>query len=139
MAEVVSGVGKMSRRTDKNISRSTTQGAKEMPSQKYGERKMLNELQKSAPMQGAATRTPKLNFPQPTQGMSKVTPLFAETERSDEPATFGMPFGEGPGPEVLAIMPDQTRKVSDILAEIAQYDPTGEVNALYEDALLKGF
>jgi hypothetical protein len=137
--EIISGVGKMSRRTDKNISSRTTQGAKEIPSTKYGERKMLNELQTSAPMQGASAKTPRISATQPAAPVEKVIPLFSETTRIDEIPETGMPFGEGPGPEILGITPQGGRTVSQILADAAQYDPTGEINAIYEDSLLKGF
>ncbi len=130
----------MARRTDKNISSRTTQGAKEMPATQYGERKMLNELQTSAPMQGASARTPRIKATAaPSTPMEKITPLFSETTRPDEAPETGLPFGAGPGPEVLGITPQSGRSVSQILADIAQYDPTGEVNAIYEDSLLKGF
>ena len=32
-----------------------------------------------------------------------VTPLYAPTQRPDEPITAGIPMGAGPGPEVLGI------------------------------------
>lgn len=137
--EIVSGVGKNSRRTDKNISSRTTQGAKEMPSTQYGERKMLNELQTSAPMQGASAKTPRITATQSAAPAEKVTPLFSETTRPDEMPETGLPFGAGPGPEILGITPQGGRTVSQILADVAQFDPTGEVNAIYEDSLLKGF
>lgn len=130
----------MSRRTDKNISSRTTQGAKEMPATKYGERKMLNELQTSAPMQGASAKTPRIKTPSTNmQPSGRLVPLFSETTRPDEAPETGLPFGAGPGPEILGITPQGGRTVSQILADLAQYDTTGEVNAIYEDSLLKGF
>lgn len=139
--EIISGVGKNSRRTDRNISSRTTQGAKEMPATQYGERKMLNELQTSAPMQGASAKTPRIKAtPAATQAPAgRITPLFSDTTRPDEAPETGLPFGAGPGPEILGITPQSGRTVSQILADISQYDPTGEVNAIYEDSLLKGF
>lgn len=77
----VSGPGSMSRRTDgKQPTMNITGGA-------YGEGKDLREIQSSAPMkqvQGGA------------RPQNKVTPLFAPTERPNEPVTSGMPFGAGP-------------------------------------------
>ena len=35
--------------------------------------------------------------------VEKVTPLFAPSERPDEPITAGIAMGEGPGPEVLGL------------------------------------
>lgn len=146
MAEVVSGVGKNARRTDKNISNRTTQGAKEIKSSKYGEGKMLEDIQKQAKMQGVSAKVPKLDMGQgafsgggASAGLPRVTPLFAETTRPDEFPETGMGFGEGPGSEMITAFPDQTRKISQILSQVAQYDTTGEINALLEEALLKGF
>ena len=118
--EIVSGVGKNARRTDKNISSRTTQGAKEMPATQYGERKMLNELQTSAPMQGASAKTPRIKMtPTPQAPAGKVTPLFSDTTRPDEAPETGLPFGAGPGPEILGITPQSGRTVSQILADIS--------------------
>jgi len=146
MAEVVSGVGKNARRTDKNISNRTTQGAKEIKSSKYGEGKMLEDIQKQGTMQGVSAKVPRLNMGQGAPasggmggGLPRVTPLFSDTQRLDEPPESGMSFGNGPGNEMITPFPDQTRKISDILQQIAQYDTSGEVNALLEEALLKGF
>lgn len=82
----VSGPGALSRRTDGG----PIQGAKEMAGNgKYGERKALEELQTSAPMQG----NPVPSMPRP-----KVTGLFAPTERPDEPVTEGSRVGPGMTP-----------------------------------------
>jgi hypothetical protein len=145
MTEMISGVGKNSRRTDKNISNRTTQGAKQIKSSKYGESKMLEDIQKQGAMQGASAKVPRLSMGQSApgaredSGLPRVTPLFSDTQRLDEPPEAGMSFGDGPGSEMITPFPDQTRKISDILQQIAQYDTSGEVNALLEEALLKGF
>jgi hypothetical protein len=66
-----------------------------------------------------------------------ITPLFAPTERPDEPITAGVPIGPGPGPEVLGIAP-RGEKLSDALARMLPYDQTGEVAILYQQALARG-
>jgi len=95
----VSGPGSLSRRTDGG----PTQAAKPMRANgKYGEAKALEQMQKSAPMQGNPipnTPTPNVPVAQPQQMQqampAPVTGLFAPTDRPEEPITAGMPFGEG--------------------------------------------
>lgn len=119
----VSGPGALSRRTDGG----PTQGAKYMSGGQYGEGQALQEMQRSAPMAAA----PKTNVPAPKMqaAMTPVTGIFAPTERPDEPFTTGMPFGAGPGPEVLNLGRN-TDTLSNTLASIAQYDETGQVTEL---------
>ena len=59
-----------------------------------------------------------------------VTPLYAPTQRPEEPITSGIPIGAGPGPEVLGINTnqdtesDRTRLISYLPAlEAAAADP----------------
>lgn len=74
----VSGPGVLSRRTDgKQPTMNITGGA-------YGENKDFQEIQ------GGAAMAQETRQPAP-----KVTPLFAPTERPEEPLTAGMPFGPG--------------------------------------------
>jgi hypothetical protein len=77
------------------------------------------------------------------QGMAPsqqpVTPLFAPTQRPDEPITAGSIMGAGPGPEALGINAAAPReKLSDILSRMLPYDTTGEVAVLYQQALSVG-
>lgn len=89
----VSGPGALSRRTD-------GQGPKYISGGQYGEGQEMMELQQGAPMSETKTRAPRMSAgkaaaqPQPAQ----VTPLFAPTQRPDEPITAGAPFGPGAGP-----------------------------------------
>lgn len=90
----VSGPGALSQRTD-------GQGARYMSGGQYGEGQELMDLQTSAPMSKAAPQ-PRARQPRPArqvveEGM-RPTPLFAPTERPDEPITAGAPFGLGQGP-----------------------------------------
>jgi hypothetical protein len=66
-----------------------------------------------------------------------VTPLFAPSQRPDEPITSGIAMGEGPGPEVLGgARPAQ--KLSDTLAQLLPFDDTGDIAILYQEALARG-
>lgn len=106
------------------------------PSTQYGDRKQMQEI-----MQGAPTATtrgsadPKLG--RPTNPMSNVTPLYAPTQKPDEPITAGISRGAGVGPEAIGInMPSQ--KLSDALAKMLPFDTSGEIAILYQEALARG-
>lgn len=106
------------------------------PSKEYGERKQTQEI-----MQGAPTATtrgvadPKLG--RPANPMSDITPLYAPTQKPDEPITAGISRGPGPGPEALGVnMP--TQKLSDALAKMLPFDTSGEIAILYQEALARG-
>ena len=123
-----SGPGKFSKRTDMRL-----------PSAGYGEGVETAAIQSGAPM----ARTPDVR---PTslseQGMApsqlaRVTPLFAPTQRPDEPITSGIALGDGPGPEVLGSM-QRPEALSQILAQMLPYDTNGEIAALYEQAVTRG-
>lgn len=71
--------------------------------------------------------------------MERVTPLYAPSQRADEPITAGISRGEGPGPEVLGMnAARQQVKLSDSLAKMLPFDTTGEITALYQEALARG-
>lgn len=99
------------------------------------ENKMLREgapLAKTPDVRGAtATEVRQAATREP------VTPLYAPSQRPDEPVTSGIPLGPGPGPEVLGL-PQQTESLSSILAQMVQYDTNGEIAALYEQAVSRG-
>lgn len=121
----VSGPGALSRRTDGG----PMQGPKVAPGGKYGERKAMQEMQAAAPMAATQREPNKVNLP-------PLTPLTAPTSRPEEPLTAGNPMGPGPGPEALG--PVQAPKLSDVLAKIVDYDPSGEVADLYDYLLTRG-
>lgn len=128
----VSGPGALSRRTD-------GQGAKYMAGGEYGEGQEMMDLQTSAPMSKAPAQ-PRMR--QPRSGRQVVeegmrpTPLFAPTERPDEPITAGAPFGPGPGP-TQSSQPAQT--VAESIAKFLPYDDTGTIERLYRLAAARGW
>lgn len=125
----VSGPGSLSRRTDGGPGKPAKQGAMEMPSSRYGEGVEMASLQSGAPMAG--NRTPVRKLP-------PITPITAPTERLDESPDVGMPFGEGPGPEILNLPQRGARPLSEVISKIAPNDPTGELNELYEYLINRG-
>jgi hypothetical protein len=112
----VSGPGKFSVREDLP------------PSQNYGDRKQMQE-----DIAGAPTKA------EPTVNLEPVTPLFAPSQRRDEPVTTGIAQGDGAGPEVLMMQSKSAnRKLSDILAEMIPFDETGDVAILYQQVIARG-
>ena len=72
-------------------------------------------------------------------GQAPVTPLFAPSQRPDEPITAGIAMGPGAGPEALGI--NQIRpaqKQSALLEKMLPFDTTGEIAILYQQALAQG-
>ena len=87
------GPGKFSKRTDMD-----------MGSIAYGEGVETAAIQGGAPL----ARTPDVRAARASDVRAAaeqvpVTPLFAPSQRPDEPITTGIPMGAGPGPEVLGI------------------------------------
>lgn len=124
-----SGPGKFSKRTDLD-----------MGSIAYGEGQETANLMSSAPM----AKTPDVSGMSrsemgvaPSQ-LERITPLYAPSQRPDEPITSGIPLGEGPGPEVLGMRPQVAEKYSDTLVKLLPYDETGEIAVLYQDFLARG-
>ena len=125
----VSGPGKFSKRTD----------GLSFKSDAYGDGVENAAIKAASPL----AKTPDVNpISLSEQGMApsqqtKLTPLFAPSERPDEPVTAGVAIGPGPGPEVLGRTPNQAR-LSDTLAQMLPYDTTGEITVLYQEALARG-
>jgi hypothetical protein len=65
------------------------------------------------------------------------TPLYAPSQRPDEPITTGIAMGAGAGPEILGSQ-QKTERLSDILAAMLPYDTNGEIAILYEQAVSRG-
>lgn len=123
------GPGKFSVRTD----------GLSLPSAAYGEGVETAAIKGGAPM----ATTPDVRGATNTEvrqaaAAGPITPLFAPSERPEEPITSGISMGAGPGPEVLAMRPQQTEKYSDTLAKLLPYDESGEIAVLYQDFLARG-
>jgi hypothetical protein len=124
-----SGPGKFSKRTDMSL-----------PSAGYGEGVETAAIKAGAPL----AKTPNVNpMSRSEQGIApsqleRITPLYAPTQRPEEPITTGIAIGEGPGPEVLGMRPQMTEKYSDTLAKLLPYDESGEISVLYQDFLARG-
>ena len=121
------GPGKFSTRTD-NL---------EMPSQFYGEGVETAAIKSGAPL----SRTPDTR-PAPASEVREaaqeaITPLYAPSQRPDEPITTGIAMGAGAGPEILGSQ-QKTERLSDILAAMLPYDTNGEIAILYEQAVSRG-
>jgi hypothetical protein len=106
----------------------------------YGEGQETAALNTAAPK--ATTRGIADNVggrPANPVAQAPVTPLFAPTERPDEPATTGIDLGDGLGSSALMMRSQfANNKVSDSLAELLPYDSTGEINILYQQAISRG-
>lgn len=130
----VSGPGSMSKRTDGK------QPAMYMSGGPYGEGQDLMELQTSAPM-AEAPSVPRPRMGRSGGGMATsngraVTPLFAPTERPEEPLTAGAPFGPGPGP---AYTPKPRGSLTSTLEKLVAFDDTGQLAAFYRMAQSRGW
>ena len=123
------GPGKFSKRTDMDLG-----------SIAYGEGKETSDLSTAAAK--SKTRGIADNVggrPANPIAQTPITPLFAASQRSDEPITTGSIVGEGAGPEALMMQSQLgNRRLSDILAEMIPFDNTGEIAILYQDALSRG-
>ena len=131
----VSGPGKFSSRTDLPQSNS------------YGDGVQTAAIAGGAPMASAtdvrgATNTQLRAAGRKNPGamdmqQTPLTPLFAPSQRPDEPITAGIDMGAGPGSDAL-MMSRPTVKLSDSLAQLLPYDTTGEIAVLYQTALSQG-
>ncbi len=123
------GPGKFSKRTD----------GMRLPSAAYGEGVETAAIQSGAPLAKTPDVRPQSRSEMgmaPSQ-LERVTPLFAPTQRPDEPITAGIAMGEGPGPEVMGgTRPAQ--RLSDTLAQLLPFDDTGDIAILYQEALARG-
>ena len=120
-----SGPGKFSKRTD-------------LPSSYYGEGVETNAIKSQVPL--STTRGTADNVGgRPANPLTPVTPLYAPSQRADEPVTTGVKPGDGGGNEVLMMnQMAQKQSLSQTLAQMLPYDTNGEIAALYEQALSRG-
>lgn len=119
----VSGPGKFSKRTDS------------LPSAYYGEGVETAAISSGAPK--AKTRGIADNVGGRPKGLPDVVPLSAPTQRPEEPITAGIDIGPGPGSSILGA-PGAQAKLSDAIAKMIPYDPTGDTAALYEQLAARG-
>lgn len=117
----VSGPGAMSKRTDGG----PTQPVQEVGGFEYGGRQDFVDIQGGAPM--AATD----NAP----AMPPPTPLFAPTERPNEPVTAGAPLGPGPGP---APAPAKKPRLSEQLRRFVPSDESGDLGYIADVLFSRG-
>jgi hypothetical protein len=76
---------------------------------------------------------------QSAMGMQQtpLTPLFAPTQRPEEPITAGIDMGPGAGSSAL-MMRKSSEKLSDVLVKMIPYDTDGTITVLYQEALARG-
>ena len=124
-----SGPGKFSKRTDMSFG-STSYG-------EGGETAALNTAAPKSKTRGIADDVGG----RPANPVSQVpvTPLYAPSQRPEEPITNGINMGPGAGSEALMMQSQfADRRLSDVLAEMIPYDTTGEIQYLYQNALSRG-
>ncbi|GLY55322.1 hypothetical protein [Lentzea sp. NBRC 102530] len=123
----VPGPGAFSSRSDVG-----GQPIRDLPDPQYGEATEYREQQKGAPL----AETP--GVPTPSVPSARETgpaaaspavrppsvPLFAASQRPDEPITAGVPFGAGPS-SIGTEQTPQAYATSNQLREYATSDPTG--------------
>jgi hypothetical protein len=120
-----SGPGKFSSRTD-------------LPSSYYGEGVETKAIQSQEPLSKTRGIADDVGG-RPANPLTPVTPLFAPTERPEEPITTGIDMGDGAGSEILMMNQQrQTQSLSQTLSQMLPYDTNGEIAALYEQALSRG-
>jgi len=102
------------------------QAATYIPGLPYGEGQATYDQQTAAPMAAAND-----------MALPPITELLAPTGRPSEPITAGADFGPGPGSEVVSI-PNTQPTVLSVLRQIAQNDPTGETDLIFQSMLEKG-
>ena len=124
-----SGPGKFSKRTDMSLG-STSYG-------EGGETAALNTAAPKSKTRGVADDVG--GRPSNPVAQTPVTPLFAPSQRPEEPITNGVDISSGAGSSALMMQSQfANRKLSDVLAEMIPYDTTGEIQYLYQNALSRG-
>jgi hypothetical protein len=131
----VSGPGQLSQRTDGG----PQQVQADMSGMPYGENAEFNTVQSMAPMSASpSARPPRASARSAGAGGGmSATPLFAPTQRPDEPVTAGAPFGPGPGP--LAPQTSNRTNYSSLYSRMAMENPSDETLALLALAQRLGY
>lgn len=103
-----------------------TQAATYIPGLPYGQGQATYDQQTAAPMQG------ERNIPD-----IPVTGITAPTQRPDEPITSGVDFGAGNNSTAITL-PNTQPTVLSVLRQIAQNDPSGETDLIFQAMLERG-
>jgi hypothetical protein len=123
-----SGPGKFSARTD----------GLQLGSIAYGEGQETQAIKSGAPMAKTAdVRGMPAAEVRNAAAQAPITPLYAPSQRADEPVTTGIALGPGAGPEIMGGQPSSER-LSDVLARMLPYDVDGEIAILYQQAVARG-
>lgn len=112
-----------------------------VPNQPYGEAGQQRAAQKAVPMGTPATPTavPVASVSRQPSPPAGSLPFLEPTQRPHEPITAGLPFGPGPGPEVMnSAAPMPSHPVTDSLNQIAAAHQDGAVGSLADAARLMG-
>lgn len=114
-----------------------------VPNQPYGEAGAQRAAQSAVPIGTPATPVPAPLTAAPARGAGASVgaapgslPFLHPTNRPNEPITAGLPFGEGPGPEVLNNDVVPVHPVATAFRQIANQSPA--VSPLAEAAQLLG-
>jgi hypothetical protein len=94
----------------------------------YGEGVETQAIKSGAPLAKTPdVRGARASDVRAAAAQTPVTPLYAPTQRPDEPITTGIPMGPGAGPEVLGI--NNNVDSADDRARMVSYLPALEVMA----------
>jgi hypothetical protein len=116
------GPGKFSKRTDMDLG-----------SIAYGEGVETAAIKSGAPLAKTPdVRGARASDVRAAAAQTPVTPLYAPSERPDEPITTGIPMGPGAGPEVLGI--NNSIDTDEDRARMVSYLPALEVLAASPDS-----
>jgi len=129
----VSGPGALSKRTDGG----PTQGAKYISGLPYGQGQETYSNQLAAPMAGNPMSGSAMGNSGLVQ-MEMPTELMAATSRPNEPITSGIDIGDGPGSSSLRL-PNQEPNILTIMQRLAENDPSGDSELIYNTLLQRGF
>ena len=131
----VSGPGQLSQRTDGG----PQQVQVNMSGMPYGENAEFNTMQSMAPMSASpSARSPRASARSASAGGGmSATPLFAPTQRPDEPVTAGAPFGPGGGP-VMSQTSGRTN-YSSLYSRMAMDNPNDDTLAMLALAQRLGY
>ncbi len=118
----VSGPGALSQRTDGG----PTQPAKYISGMPYGQGQETYSNQVAQALAG-----------NPFSGMGEPTPLMAPSSRPGEPIQSGIDIGDGVSSTAIRL-PNQEPTILTIMQRLAEADPSGESELIYNKLLQSG-